>query len=265
MTNFFSCRKSFWTSITFLLLVLIGLKRIHCYVFALQVEKFHTDLALVYIEDMKSGETLKRQQFRQLILKSTLVNLPFILSKLENLPANISADLHYEKAIIYGKVRRGINQFLEDTFHALHAGWSYYMQLFSDGGSWKSSQDLCPEYWGLCRGRTILQSNDTRQIPTGKGETLASTIHNFAGVCQVGFLFSIEQKSAWEILDPKAEPILLCIGKLSQAENNVNVLLKLTAYKMQWICSRGVAMSFSQTKCCKSYPMMSLWLLWHQL
>jgi len=77
----------------------------------LQVEKFHTGLALIYLESIETSasndEDIKnekfREKFRQHILQSTCVQFPYLLSRLES--SSAGADLHYEKAILYGKMK----------------------------------------------------------------------------------------------------------------------------------------------------------------
>ena len=78
-----------------------------------QVEKFHTGLALIYLESIETatgkgnendqnGISFRREKFRQHILQSTCVQFSYLLSRLES--SSAGADLHYEKAILYGKV-----------------------------------------------------------------------------------------------------------------------------------------------------------------
>ena len=78
--------------------------------YSFQVENFHTSLALMYLEFIEKegtaniidSSTTFREKFRKHILQSTSVQFSYLLSRLE---ASSAADLHYEKAIIYGKVR----------------------------------------------------------------------------------------------------------------------------------------------------------------
>ena len=78
-----------------------------------QVEKLHTGLALIYLESIETatgkgnendqnGISFRREKFRQHILQSTCVQFSYLLSRLES--SSAGADLHYEKAILYGKV-----------------------------------------------------------------------------------------------------------------------------------------------------------------
>ena len=81
-----------------------------------QVEKFHTGLALIYLEsietatgngnDDQNGISFRREKFRQHILQSTCVQFSYLLSRLES--SSAGADLHYEKAILYGKVSTSV-------------------------------------------------------------------------------------------------------------------------------------------------------------
>ena len=52
--------------------------------------------------DDQNGISFRRENFRQHILQSTCVQFSYLLSRLEN--SSAGADMHYEKAILYGKV-----------------------------------------------------------------------------------------------------------------------------------------------------------------
>ena len=77
------------------------------------MEKFNTDLALMYLElilkeDNGDNEEENepgdfRRKFRQHILRSQKVQFAYLLSRLESSTAT-GKNLHYEKAILYGKV-----------------------------------------------------------------------------------------------------------------------------------------------------------------
>ena len=53
-------------------------------------------------ENDQNGISFRREKFRQHILQSTCVQFSYLLSRLES--SSAGADLHYEKAILYGKV-----------------------------------------------------------------------------------------------------------------------------------------------------------------
>lgn len=59
-------------------------------------------LELVLKEDNEAGEEFRRK-FRQHILRSQKVQFAYLLSRLESSTAT-GKNLHYEKAILYGKV-----------------------------------------------------------------------------------------------------------------------------------------------------------------
>lgn len=64
-----------------------------------QVEKFHVNLASRYLDELlKDVNPLMRSKFNALIVDSNLINVDFLLSRLEK------TDLEHEKAILYGKV-----------------------------------------------------------------------------------------------------------------------------------------------------------------
>ena len=67
-----------------------------------QVEKFHTLLAVTYLELIKQQEDHQgvRKNLQKLIIESKLLRGSFLLSKLESLPI----ELHQEKALLFGKV-----------------------------------------------------------------------------------------------------------------------------------------------------------------
>lgn len=64
------------------------------------MERFHTGLALMYLASMEKDPENFREAFRSHILQSTAVDFNYVLSRLEA----VALDLHYEKAILYGKV-----------------------------------------------------------------------------------------------------------------------------------------------------------------
>ena len=119
-----------------------------------QVEKFHTGLALIYLESIETatgngnendqnGISFRREKFRQHILQSTCVQFSYLLSRLES--SSAGADLHYEKAILYGKVSI-----------YLFSGWIIYF----DFQSAISNQKFCklhdcglalPSHFGIIR------------------------------------------------------------------------------------------------------------------
>ena len=73
--------------------------------FLLQAEKFHTHLAVLYLENIlrkqkeENDEVLKlRRKLRHLLQFSNLYRVQLLLSKMND------ADLHQETAILYGKV-----------------------------------------------------------------------------------------------------------------------------------------------------------------
>ena len=67
-----------------------------------QVEKFHTELALTYLEKLSSQDTNFLEPFRNHLLHSDQIQFKYLLSKVEASPA--SNNLLHEKAILYGKV-----------------------------------------------------------------------------------------------------------------------------------------------------------------
>ena len=74
------------------------------------IEKYHTQLAMTYLEiimkpsadDDDNNNQHQRSKFRDFIISSTHIRPTFLLSRLE------SSDLHQEKAILYGKVKKNI-------------------------------------------------------------------------------------------------------------------------------------------------------------
>ena len=89
-----------------------------------QVEKFHTDLALMYLELVLKEDSHEelgefRRKFRQHILRSQKVQFSYLLSRLESSPTG--KNLHYEKAILYGKV-----MLLRCWTALLTARWSHF-------------------------------------------------------------------------------------------------------------------------------------------
>ena len=67
-----------------------------------QVETFHTELALTYLEKLSSQDTNFLEPFRNHLLHSDQIQFKYLLSKVEASPA--SNNLLHEKAILYGKV-----------------------------------------------------------------------------------------------------------------------------------------------------------------
>jgi len=81
----------------------------------LKIERFHTELAVLYLdkiceisdddEEEVEQQLSRRQKYRQdlqdLIMESTCLRFPFLLSKMESMAA---AELHLEKALISGKL-----------------------------------------------------------------------------------------------------------------------------------------------------------------
>ena len=68
-------------------------------------------------ENDQNGISFRREKFRQHILQSTCVQFSYLLSRLES--SSAGADLHYEKAILYGKVSTYI-LFRIKTFCKMH-------------------------------------------------------------------------------------------------------------------------------------------------
>lgn len=67
-----------------------------------QVEKFHTQLAVTYIDLLEEcKDKVIRAKFQTLIVNSSLVKPNFLLSRIEK------SSMHQEKAMLYGKVGQG--------------------------------------------------------------------------------------------------------------------------------------------------------------
>ena len=67
-----------------------------------QVETFHTELALTYLEKLSSQDSNFLEPFRNHLLHSDQIQFKYLLPKVEASPA--SNNLLHEKAILYGKV-----------------------------------------------------------------------------------------------------------------------------------------------------------------
>jgi hypothetical protein len=97
-------------------------------VIVFQVEKFHTHLAILYLEDIlkkrKEGNeeavTEAREKLRHLLQVSNLYRVQLLLGKMSD------ADLHQEVAVLYGKVNIMLLQINISQFPVFHKKFSSF-------------------------------------------------------------------------------------------------------------------------------------------
>ena len=131
-------------------------------------------LELVLKEDNEPGEEFRRK-FRQHILRSQKVQFAYLLSRLESSTAT-GKNLHYEKAILYGKVM--LLRPLPTTSWIVVVRTEFCITIcygFSDDGTRKSSTYICLQPKRYQSSREVLRRNDFKSYRRkGKGTIVAT-------------------------------------------------------------------------------------------